>query len=192
MTYRAEKPEYRTRTNGTLVRCLRAYVPVELAEQVEARCKLSDTRISEFCKVAIATFLLGGDEYQEGNVAMEVLQNEVNFYRQRATTCAAKCEQMAAQVSALTLERDKARSELIVAQDAAKLAIDEADKAAKESYGYFQQHREASIKEAKRLRKHLKYLIGCAKGIEGEVKREDAENLHLFDNNDADHLWCDE
>lgn len=192
MTYRKDKPELRTRMNGAMVRCLKTYVPLELAQQVEDRCKLSDTRISEFCKVAIATFLVGGTEHQEGGVAMEVLQNEVNFYRQRATSYGAKCEEMAAQVSALTLERDQARAELIVAQDAAKLAIDEADKAAKESHGYFHRHREASIKEAKRLRKHLKYLIGCAKGIEGEVKREDAESLHLFDDNHADHLWSDE
>lgn len=89
---------------------------------------------------------------------------------------AREADENIARIDALTAAKDRALVELRLAQDAAKLAVSEYDDATRDLEREYQAKRASAAKEAKRLRAHLKYLVGCVNGVADQIKAEDLED----------------
>lgn len=114
---------------------------------------------------------------------IELLRHErelAEFYKQRDAESrlsievfACEADQNIERIDALTAAKNKALVELRLAQDAANLAVSEYETATRRLRKY-QAKRESASKEAKRLRAHLKYLVGCVNGVADKIKHEDS------------------
>lgn len=115
---------------------------------------------------------------------IESLRHErelAEFYRRRDAESrfsievfAREAEENIKRIDALTAAKDKALVELRLAQDAANLAVSEYENATRDLEHEYQAKRESASKEAKRLRAHLKYLVGCVNGVADKIKHEDS------------------
>lgn len=113
---------------------------------------------------------------------VERLRNEqemTQFYKKRDVQSRLLIDEMQREsdestlrIEALTKSRDAALVELRAAQDAAKLAINEYDQATRDLEREYQEKAESAAKEAKQLRAHLKYIVGCINGVADKVKYE--------------------
>lgn len=115
---------------------------------------------------------------------IESLRHErelVEFYRRRDAESrlsidvfAREAEENIERINALTAANERALIELRLAQDAAKLAVSEYENATRDLEREYQAKRESASKEAKRLRAHIKYLVGCVSGVAHQIKYENS------------------
>lgn len=115
---------------------------------------------------------------------IELLRHErelAEFYKQRDAESrlsievfAREAEENIERIDALTEAKDRALVELRLAQDAAKLAVSEYENATRDLEREYQDKKASASKEAKRLRAHLKYLVGCVSGVADKIKYEDS------------------